>query len=182
MKRLSMVLVACWALLSACQEPKAPPIAKAGVLPDSAQQMLFGVDFFLTDAGVRRAKLHADTALLYNENTRAELKHVKSDFYTTTGERNATLTAEEGTYQVRVQGMEARRNVVVVSTDGRKLVTPQLKFDQARNEISSDSAFTLTKPDGVVKGIGFVSDPAMDHIHILRAMKIYGQSVKIPKR
>jgi LPS export ABC transporter protein LptC len=177
-----MVLVACGALLSACQEPKAPPIAKAGALPDSAQQMLFGVDIFLTDAGVRRAKLHADTMLLYNENTRAELKHVNSDFYTTTGERNATLTALEGTYQVRVQGMEARRNVVVVSTDGRKLATQQLKFDQARNEISSDSAFTLTKPDGVVKGIGFVSDPAMNHITILRSAKIFGQSVKIPKR
>ena len=151
-------------------------------MPDSAQQMLFGVHFNLTDAGVRHGEVHSDTAYMYDENTRTELKHVDATFFSAAGERNATLTSKTGTYHVRVGSMEARGNVVVVSTDGRKLETPQLRYDPTRNEITSDSAFTLTTPENTVTGVGFVSDPNMRNIKILRAAKATGKSVTIPKR
>jgi LPS export ABC transporter protein LptC len=144
--------------------------------------MLFGVHFNLTDSGVRRAELQSDTALMYNENTRTELKRVVTTFFTLMGERDATLNARAGTYQIQIGSMEARGDVVVVSNDGRKLETQQLRYDPTRNEISSDSAFTLTTADGVVKGIGFVSDPNMKNIRILRGAKSFGRSVTIPKR
>jgi LPS export ABC transporter protein LptC len=78
--------------------------------------------------------------------------------------------------------MEARGNVVVTSTDGRKLESPELKYDPTRNEISSDSAFTFTTPQQVVQGIGFVSDPQMHRIQILRKVQASGKAVAIPKR
>ena len=165
-----------------CQEPKSPPVASVRLLPDSAEQMLFGVRFNLTDAGVRRAELLADTAFMYNDNTRTELRRITSTFFTAMGERDATLTARAGTYEIRVGTMEARGNVVVVSTDGRKLETPQLRYDPTRSEIASDSAFTLTRLDGVVQGIGFISDPNMRNFRILRGAKSFGKEVTIPKR
>lgn len=167
---------------AACQEPKSPPVVSGALLPDSAEQMMFGVRFKLTDAGVQRAELEADTALLYGQGTRTELKRVKTTFFTATGDKDATLTSLEGTYHLRVQSMEARGNVVVVSTDGKKLETQQLRYDPTRNEVSSDSAFVLTEVGGVSSGIGFVSDPDMTQIRVLRAARTTGRNVTIPKR
>ena len=152
-------------------------------IPDSADQMLIGVTTYLTDAGVRRAELKSDTALMYEDNTRSELRKVNAIFYTITGAQNATLTAKEGTYNMRLGTMEGRGNVVVNSVEGRKLTTPQLRFDPGRNEISSDSAFRLTMPDGrVLQGIGFISDPDLNSIRILKTVKASGQRVTIPKQ
>jgi LPS export ABC transporter protein LptC len=170
------------ALLAACQEAKSPTRVVGIPLPDSAEQMMFGVNFKLTDGGVQRAELQADTALMYGDNTRWELRRVTTTFYTLTGTKDATLTSLQGTYLLRVGSMEARGNVVVISEDGKKLETPQLKYDQTRNEISSDTAFTLTERDGVSSGIGFVSDPHMTQIRIMRAARSSGRQLTLPKR
>ena len=169
-------------VLLACQEPKQPPVTRSQMLPDSATQLMFGVHFKLTDGGVAKGEVRADTAYLYDQNTRAELRRVNTLFFTTTGEKNATLVARAGTYHVRIGSMEARGDVVVTSTDGRKLETPQLKYDPQRAEISSDSAFTYTTPDNVVQGIGFIADPQMRNVKVLRALKSSGHSVLVPKR
>ena len=169
-------------VVAACSNQQTPPVVQESFLPDSAEQMMFGVTFHLTDQGVRRAAVKAETTLLYNQATRAELKRVNTIFYTATGEQQATLTAREGTYVIRLQTMEARGNVIVVSTDGRKLETEQLKYDPARNEITSDSAFTLTREDGVTQGIGFISDPEMTTIRVLAAARSTGHRVIIPKK
>jgi hypothetical protein len=76
--------------------------------------------------------------------------------------------------------MEARGDVVVVSTDGRRLTTPQLRYDQVRNEISSDSAFQLTGQGQSVAGVGFVSDPNMNNIRILKTTSGSAGAVRIP--
>ena len=56
----------------------------------------------------------------------------------------------------------------MVTEDGRRLTTPELKYDQQRNEISSDSAFVMTEPNRRLEGIGFRSDPNMKNIQILK--------------
>jgi LPS export ABC transporter protein LptC len=83
--------------------------------------------------------------------------------------KNGNLTSREGTYNTRSGIMEARGNVVVISEDGRKLETPQLRYDPGRNEISSDSAFVMTTPTDVVTGIGFTADPNLNTVRIHRA-------------
>jgi LPS export ABC transporter protein LptC len=171
------------ALLGACQPTtQAPPVAKHAAIPDSAEQLMFGVWFLLTDAGVRRAEVRGDTAFLYDESTRTDLRRVKTDFFKPGGEKDATLTSLAGTYSSRLGTMEARGQVVVITTDGRKLETPHLKYDPARNEISSDSSFVLTETDRRLEGIGFISDPDLNNIKVLRNMRAFGQQVTIPKK
>jgi LPS export ABC transporter protein LptC len=157
---------------------RTPPQAAGATVADSADQVLFGVRTIITDRGVQRAELFADTALTYDDNTRTDLRVVRSTFFTATGVKNATLTARRGSYNVRLGDMEARGNVIVLSEDGRKLETPQLKFDPSRNEISSDSAFVLTEAERKTEGIGFTSDPAMTNIRIFRAAKVSGVNTK----
>ena len=143
-------------------------------MADTADQLMFGISTLLTDRGVLNAELESDTAFFFDENTRIELRVVKLTFYTRTGERNSVLTGREGTYNTRQSRMEARGNVVVVTEDGRRLTTEQLRYDQIRNEISSDSAFVLTEPGRRIQGVGFTSDPNMNNIRVNRLIEGQG--------
>ena len=170
MRRLVALIVVAGgvALASACDNRTAPPIVKAGSLADSADQIMYGAHFNLTDKGLSRAELLSDTAYFFEDNTRVELRKVEATFYTTTGARDAYLTSKRGTYRSRVGSMVARGNVVVITEEGRRLTTPELKYDQAMNEISSDSAFVLTEPGRRLEGTGFRSDPNMQNVRILK--------------
>ena len=152
---------------SACQDTGATPPVAARASPDTADQTLFGVRLVMADHGVQRALMEADTGFTYEDNSRFELRVVRSTFYTETGLKDATLTSKQGTYNVRSGNMEARGNVVVISEDGRRLDTPQLRYDPGRNEISGDSAFVLTRPEDELSGTGFITDPNLTRIRVL---------------
>jgi LPS export ABC transporter protein LptC len=172
-KRSAVMLLSTLAMIaaSACQDTGATPPVVARAAPDTADQTMFGVRLVLADRGVQRAQLQADTAFTYEDNSRTELRMVRSTFFTETGVRNGTLTSRQGTYNVRAGTMEARGNVVVVSEDGRRLETPQLRYDPGRNEISSDSAFVMTDPQQRVAGIGFIADPNLNNVRVIKAAK-----------
>jgi LPS export ABC transporter protein LptC len=88
-----------------------------------------------------------------------------------TGAKDAVLTSRHGTTNTRTNNMIARKDVVVVSEDGRRLTTQELMYNQQRNEISSDSAFVMTEPNRRLEGVGFRSDPNMKNIKILSGAK-----------
>ena len=155
-------------VLIGCDDKAQPPVAGARSLADSADQVMYRARFNLTDNGLSRAELTADSAFFFDENTRVELQKVATTFYTTSGARDAYLTSRRGTYNSRRGDMVARGNVIVVNEEGRRLVTPELKYDQALNQISSDSAFVMTEPGRSVSGVGFRSDPNMQNVRILK--------------
>jgi LPS export ABC transporter protein LptC len=151
-----------------CSTKKQPPVATHSPLADSADQVMYGARFNLTDKGLQRAQLQADTAYFFEDNTRIELEPVHTTFFTATGAKDAVLTSQRGTYNSRTTNMVARKNVVVVSEDGRRLTTQELIYNQQLNQISSDSAFVMTEPNRRLEGIGFRSDPNMKNIQILK--------------
>lgn len=160
---------------------KTPPVSQSA-LADSANQVMYGARFNLTDQGVMHAQLLADTAYFFDDNTRVELMHVNSTFYTSTGVKSAVLTSRSGTYHTPTGLMVARGDVVVNSEDGRRLRSEELRYDQSRNEISSDSAFVLTEPDKRLEGIGFRSDPNLQNVHILKTLSGTAGVVTIPNQ
>ncbi|HEU4565217.1 MAG TPA: LPS export ABC transporter periplasmic protein LptC [Gemmatimonadaceae bacterium] len=164
-----LALVVGTAAAAACSERKPPPVAVGrDMLGEQADQIMFNINTILTDRGMMRAQLQADTAYFFDDNSRVELRGVQTTFYDATGKRSSVLTSREGTYNMRSQETEARKNVVVVSDEGRRLETEQLRYNQVRDEISSDSAFVLTEPTRRLTGIGFVSDPNMRHVQVLK--------------
>jgi hypothetical protein len=44
-----------------------------------------------------------------------------------------------------------------------------MKYMQAINEVSSDSAFTLVEPGRSLSGIGFRADPQLTRVQVLRS-------------
>lgn len=169
--------------VSACKSgKKTPPVSGRSALADSADQVMFGTRFNLTDHGVLRAELNADTAFFFDDNTRVELSHVNTTFYTLTGTKSAVLTSRRGTYHTQSGEMVARGDAVVNSEDGRRLRSEELMYNQNRNEVSSDSAFVMTSPDRRLEGIGFRSDPALQHIRVLNVQSGTSGTVTIPNQ
>ncbi|HWZ59850.1 MAG TPA: LPS export ABC transporter periplasmic protein LptC [Gemmatimonadaceae bacterium] len=147
-----------------------------------ADQVMWTARLKLTDAGVNRAEVHADTAYFFDENTRVEMRGVHTVFFTDAGAKNADLTSRQGTYNSRTGNMEARGNAYVVAVDGRTLRSPVLDYDQVRNIMSSDSVFTATDSTGRrLDGIGFTSDPDMTDLHCFKNCHGIGGQIILPE-
>jgi LPS export ABC transporter protein LptC len=179
MRIISAVLGAFLSFGVACREAAQLPVT-VSAQADSADQTIYGMKTLITDRGLLRADVAGDTAFVFDEGTRFLLKNVRSIFYTPNGAKNATLTSKRGIYNTRQNSMEALGDVVVISEDGRRLTTPQLRFSQTRNEISSDSAFVLTEPGRRLEGVGFISDPGMNTVRVLRAASGAAGQVLVP--
>lgn len=151
------VLVAI-VVVGACKS--GTPVTATQVVLDSADQVLIGMSHYVTDAGVLRARVRADTAFFFSGTQRAELRNVHVTFYDAAGQATSTLTSREGTHHWRTGDMEARGNVVVVrDKDGATMRTEVMDYNQIRNEVSSDRDFVFDEPGRHVEGRGFTSDP-----------------------
>ena len=153
--------------VGACRDGARPTQTIA--MADTADQVLFGMSYYVTVEGVRRARVEADTAYFYTPTQSAELRVVTVTFFDPEGAQTSTLTCREGTYRWRTGDMEGRGDVTVVTTDGKRLETPVLRYYQNRDEVESDSAFRYFKPPSeTVFGEGFVSDPNFRSMRVKR--------------
>src|SRR5438552_4903016 len=167
------------ALVAACETGIKPTATIAA--PDSADQVLLGMSHYVTDAGIQRAHVRADTAYFYSPMQTAELRVVHITFYDPRGAETSTLTAREGTYHWRPGDMEARGNVIVVRTDGATLRTEVLRYSQAKNQVSSDKPFVFDEPTRHIQGERFTSDPDFKVVTATR-IKGTGGQVTLPNQ
>jgi len=159
---LGLLAPGAW-LLSSCKS--STPVTATQAVLDSADQVLLGMSHYVTELGVLRARVRADTAYFFSNSQRAELRDVHVTFYDITGRPTSTLTSKEGTHNWRTGDMEARGNVVVVrDKDGGTMRTEVMYYNQVKNEVSSDKAFVFDSPDRHVEGEGFTSDPEFKKI------------------
>ena len=164
-------VVWCYALLggvvvAACETGIKPTATIAA--PDSADQVQWGMSHYVTNGGIQRAQVRADTAYFYSPVQRAELRNVHITFYDPRGAQTSTLTSREGTYHWRTGDMEARGNVVVLRTDGATLSTEVIRYSQVRNQVSSDKEFVFDEPTRHIEGEGFTSDPDFKVVTAIR--------------
>ena len=134
-----------------------PPVNVAAA--DTADQVLGNMEHLITIDGVRRTKVLADTAYLYDATNLARLKVVTVTFYDAVGNETSTVTSDSGLYQMREGSMSAWSNVVARTPDGRTLRSQELKYDARSKQISSDKSFTYDRADTHLAGNGFTSDP-----------------------
>jgi LPS export ABC transporter protein LptC len=155
------------AVLSACaEETIRPPVTATAA--DSADQVLEGMEHFITNDGVRRTRVIADTAYLYEATQLARLKKVKVTFYNAAGEETSTVVGDSGLYQTRDGSMSAWGHVVATTPDKRVLKSEELKYDSRKQEISSSKPFVYDRPGERMTGDGFTSDPDFKNIVAVR--------------
>jgi LPS export ABC transporter protein LptC len=163
-------------MMAACKG--GTPVTATQAALDSADQVLIGMSHYVTDQGVLRARVRADTAFFFSGTQRAELRNVHVTFYDAAGQPTSTLTSREGTHQWRTGNMEARGNVVVVrNRDGGTMRTEVMEYNQMRNEVSSDRVFDWKEPGRDLKGEGFTSDPEFKKITAKRLTGTGGQFI-----
>jgi LPS export ABC transporter protein LptC len=179
MTRRFLALAGALGATLACRDASRP--TATATLADTADQTLLGMSHYVTVAGVQRARVRADTAYFYSPTQRAEMRGVHITFYKLDGAESSTLTAREGTYNWRNGDMEARDNVIVVTTDGRTLHTEQLRYSESKNEVTSDVPFVFDGPNRHVEGEGFTSDPEFKDV-VARHPKGTGGQFTLPNQ
>lgn len=166
-----VALAAVATLVAACSRGGDAPGTANDVLPDSADQMMVGLRAALTNNGVRKAQLYADTAYFYDEGNRIDLRKVRTVFFTETGDSNATMTGRTGQLDQRTQKLDGRGDVVLESVDGRRLTSPHLVYDRIANQVTSDTSFVFTEPGRTLSGIGLRTDPQLRNVQVLKNAK-----------
>ena len=138
------------ALAGACGGSTSDPmVAEFQELP--ADQIMEGVEFSSTSAGVRSARLVSDTAYMFDDSTAMHLRGVDLEMYDETGRRTAHITSQTGVFDQNTQRMIATGSVVlVILADGRKIETEELHYDPETRRVWSDVDTRMTEPDGNV--------------------------------
>jgi LPS export ABC transporter protein LptC len=169
--RPTLLLAAVVAVtVAACtSQGAAPPTQQHASMADSAEQVMLNVRTLLTDKGIQRGEMFADSAYIFDENTRFELRKVRATFNTVTGAKDGTMTGDRGRYNTQQQILEGFGHVVITTNAGRKLTSPHVRYNQIANEVSSDSAFTMVEPGRTLSGIGFRSDPQLTNLLVLKS-------------
>jgi LPS export ABC transporter protein LptC len=164
---------------AACEDTGVKPTTTVQA-PDSADQILMGFSHYVTNNGVLRSRVEADTAFFYEATQTNELHHIKVVFFDVKGAESSTLTARRGSYRWQDGSMEASGNVVVVSPDGRKLTTEVLKYDNATNTIYTDRHFTFDRGEEHLEGNSFRSDPDFRNVVTDRPRGVSGNGMLLP--
>ncbi len=158
------------ALAAACGGNAADPmVAEFATMP--ADQIMEGVEFSSTTAGVRSSKVLADTAYLYEDSTVMHLRGVDLEMYDATGKRTAHLTSLSGVYDQATQKMVAKGTVVlVIIGDGRRIESEELHYDPQSRRIWSDVQTRMTEADGnVTTAASFNADDQFNNIQFQNA-------------
>jgi LPS export ABC transporter protein LptC len=167
------------AALGACEESGARPTTTIEA-PDSADQVPEGFSHYVTNDGIRRSRVQADTAYFYEATQITNLAKVKVTFYDLKGAESSTLTSKTGVYRWQDGSMEANGNVVVVSPDGRRLTTERLRYDNATNQLSTDRHFTFDRGEEHLEGNSFRSDPDFRNVVTDRPRGVAGDGMLLP--
>lgn len=154
----------------ACGESSEPPLVAEEILELNTQagQVAFGLDHYMTEEGVRRARVQADTAFYIEDRTLIELHGMEVWFYDEGGRVTSILTAREGTYDWNTRDMTAEGDVVVLNPEeGRRIETSIMHYDRAQDRIWGDEFTRIFQANGtVVEGTAFETNSRMDQVDL----------------
>lgn len=166
-------------VLTACKDHGVLPRRTAEA--DSADQIYSGMTTEIVRDGVRQSHVYADSAWMYQARQLFDLKRMTVTMFDSSGAKISTIVADKGIYHTREQSLDARGHVVATSSGGKILKTEHLIYDKNKNEVSSDSAFTSTSPQGNVSGTSFISDPGFKHVVVDRMKGLQkGKGILMP--
>jgi LPS export ABC transporter protein LptC len=141
----------------------------SGELPDSEVE-----DFTVTETDSGRAQwtLFSKQAATYTAKDLVTARTVRIVFFDGLGAKSSELVAREGELYQRTRDMIARGNVVLQTVEGWRMSTEELHFLNSRRRITSDKLVRVEKEGSVLEGVGFQSDPNLEHFefrHQVRA-------------
>jgi len=169
-----LVAAALALVVGACgSDDHVVPLPPAGELPSEEVRNFTLAE---SDQGQPEWTMHADYAASYQQRGVIEAQNVVVDFFDDKGARYSHLVAKQGIVHRPMNDMEARGQVVVTTTDGVRVETERLRFLNRERRIDSDAFVRLTRHGDVVTGVGFTSDPSLEHFTLKHEVRAQVQS------
>ncbi len=151
-------------------DPPAPVEAAVADAPETERapdQVL--LDTTITDSreGVRRWTLTSDRLEKFLDQDEAQLHGVHMDFFQA-DTLFSVLTAARGRASQRSGNLFVWGDVVVVASDGRRLETQELNYDDRSGRISNEVFNRFTRGTDVMTGVGMQATPGLDYFELKR--------------
>jgi LPS export ABC transporter protein LptC len=157
------------ALLAACADGSVE-VQENGFRSLPADQVVFQLETDIKDLGILRARLHADTAHVWEDEARTVMFPVDLKLYDENGVQTAHLTAREGEMDTRTDKMVARGNVVLVSSQGdRQILTEELHYAPRTGQIWSEVHTVYIEGQARMEGEGFRADDRLNDVRVFKS-------------
>ncbi len=154
------------AALGGCQKHGTEPQATADFPKLPSDYVLIQVKHYLTEDGVRRGTLNADTGYVFVDSAKFNLVKVHLLLYNASGGPAADLTSRTGQLDQRTNAMVARGHVVLVGTGSgvQRIETEELHYDPNTHKIWSTLNSRITQQGNVFTTNGFDTDDQLQRI------------------
>ncbi len=131
-------------------------------------------DFNLTETHEGRLawNLHSKYAWRIPKQPGIRLDDVLVTFYDREEAVTSTLTAEKGVVDEESGDMTAEGRVTVVTAGRDSLFTPSLRYSKTENIITGDEFVRIAKPDRILTGFGFRSNPELTNYEVQRDVHV----------
>lgn len=116
----------------------------------------FDVEMSYTDSGILKGKIYASEVYQYMNRQEPYYefpKGMKTVFFDKKGNQTASITSKYAIYYPKKALWEGRNQVLAESpSEGKKVETEQIFWDQEKKRIYTDKYAKVTNPDGVFVG------------------------------
>lgn len=169
-QRVRVWLAAAVAAFGAACAAEGDPVSEHGFRDLPADHVVWELDTDIKDMGSLRARIHADTAYIWEDSARTLMFPVEVTLYDENGAQTAHLTANEGELDSNTNKMVARGNVVLITeAEGRRLLTEELHYDPRRGRIWSEVHTVMYQGETKLEGTGFRANETMTDIEVFES-------------
>ena len=162
-----------------CREDKRETISISADPETFPTLRTVNVSTLISDSGYTRYHITAPLWLMFEEAREPHWKFPDGMYmvkFDNDMKENGTFTADTATYFSQKRLWRFDRNVRYRSTDGDRLLTQQLFWDQNRQIVYSDSFIHLERADRTIEGFGFEADQNMREYKVHRPSGIFPTS------
>ena len=146
--------------LLGCGEEKPVSIVSGELREMSADQVIYGMEYYLSKEGGREAHIEADTAYFYEDSTVWHLRGVHLLVYDArTGQQRAAVSSLAGRLNANTKEMTSHGRVVLLIPEGnRRIESSELFYHPIRNLLWSNSYSIMREGGRTTCGDSFQSD------------------------
>lgn len=183
--RRDLRLLAVFVVFAACGQEQASTGEAPSIFAEGADQVMLGVEHFLTRDGVRSARVIADTAYTYEDASQIDMRGLRIEFFDESGVEDGVLTSRSGLYHLESGDLTVRGQVVMEGLlgdgEGSRLETDSLLYAADGDRLTTESAWVLSHGDGTVeRGVGLVTDSSLESIET-RDWSVSTPGVEVPE-
>jgi LPS export ABC transporter protein LptC len=169
-----LLLCTTMLLFSGCEDKIEPSVLTTIDSRTLPQQESWNSTIVVSDSGRITAIILAGYIRVFESDQKTQMSQgVKVRFFNPKGIQTSVLTSEEGNVDEMTNNLEARKNVVVVSSDSSRMTTEQLFWDNQRELIHTPAYVEITTEKDKLQGHGFESTQNLKNYRIFR---VTGQS------